>query len=117
RQPGVEAAVVNFAGSEASVHVTDGADTDHLIAAVDRIGYHLELIEEEDEGPARGSRYGEEARAQLGRVVGAAALSLPTMVLSMLGPEATWNSVVQWILITPVVFYFGAQFHRAAGRA
>ncbi|MFQ5966519.1 MAG: heavy metal translocating P-type ATPase [Acidimicrobiia bacterium] len=114
RQEGVESAVVNFAGSEASVELAEPVDPGDLVSAVERIGYRIELIEADDKRPDHVGRYGEEARAQLRRVIGAAALSLPSMALAMLGPEATWNPVLQWVLITPVVFYFGAQFHRAA---
>ena len=114
RQDGVENAVVNFAGSEASVEVVEPVDPDELAAAVEKIGYHIELIAEEDERPDLVARYTDEARAQLRRVIGAAALSLPTMALAMAGPGETWSAVLQWLLITPVVFYFGAQFHQAA---
>ena len=43
KQEGVANAAVNLAGASASVQVTKEADTDTLIAAVDKIGYGLEV--------------------------------------------------------------------------
>src|SRR5205807_6252831 len=42
RQPGVEAAIVNFAGNRASVtYRPDAVSLDQLSAVVERLGYHL----------------------------------------------------------------------------
>jgi cation-transporting ATPase V/Cu+-exporting ATPase len=38
------------------------------------------------------------------------------MLLAMLGPDEIWNRVVQGILVTPVVFWAGWQYHRVALR-
>jgi heavy metal translocating P-type ATPase len=113
KQDGVEAAVVNFAGQEARATVTDDADLGALRTAVAKIGYEIQEIDPNDDRRSVTERYSEEARYQLRNVIGSAALSIPLMVLAMLGPDATWNRLLQFVLATIVVFVFGAQFHKA----
>ena len=114
KQDGVEFANVNFAGQEARATVSEDADVDALRAAVAKIGYDIEEIDPDDDRRSITERYNLEAKYQLRRVIGAAALSLPLMLLAMLGPDETWNHVLQFVLSTIVVFGFGAQFHKAA---
>ncbi len=114
RQEGVDTAVVNLALQEARVAVDESVDPAQLEAAVGKIGYGLRSVAESEPRPDIAARYDEERRYQLRNVVAAAALTLPALALAMLGPEARWNGLVQWALITPVEFVFGWQFHRAA---
>jgi heavy metal translocating P-type ATPase len=112
KQDGVESAVVNYATGEARVVGTGTADG--LISAIDAIGYHLVEIRPEDEAPDIVARYEEERRRQWRLFVGSAVLSVPLMVLAMALPESEWNRWLQAALATPVVWYFGFQFHRIA---
>ena len=114
KQDGVEFANVNFAGQEARATVSEDADLDALRAAVAKIGYDIEEIDPDDDRRSITERYNLEAKYQLRNVIGAAALSLPLMLLAMLGPDETWNHALQFVLATIVVFGFGAQFHKAA---
>jgi heavy metal translocating P-type ATPase len=114
KQDGVESAVVNFAGQEARATVTDGADIEALKAAVARIGYDIDEIHPDDDRVPITERYSAEARYQLRNVIGAAVLTVPVMVLAMVGPFEVWNPWVQFVLTTIVVFVFGWQFHAAA---
>jgi heavy metal translocating P-type ATPase len=114
RQPGVEAAAVNFAGGSARVRTNAQVDADSLRTAVQRIGYDMQLSH--DHGMSITARYSEEERAQWRRFAVAAALSIPLMLLSMLGPDALWSRIVQLLLATPVVLWIGWQFHRVALR-
>ncbi|MGI9666116.1 MAG: heavy metal translocating P-type ATPase [Acidimicrobiia bacterium] len=114
KQDGVESAVVNFAGQHARATVTDEADLESLRNAVARIGYDIEEIGPDDDRRSITDRLDAEARYQLRNVIGAAALSVPVMVLAMLGPETLWNPWAQFVLTTIVVWVFGWQFHRAA---
>ena len=114
KQDGVEFANVNFAGQEARATVTDDADIEALRAAVAKIGYDMDEIDPDDDRRSITERYNLEAKYQLRNVIGAAALSTPLMLLAMLGPDTTWNHLLQFILATIVVFVFGAQFHKAA---
>jgi heavy metal translocating P-type ATPase len=114
KQEGVETAVVNFAGQEARATVGSMADVDALRAAVERIGYHITVIDPDDDRRSLTERYDAEAHKQLRLVIGAAGLSIPVMILAMVGPDADWNPWVQFVLTTIVVWVFGWQFQAAA---
>ncbi len=113
KQDGVEQAVVNFASGEAKVYgsvVVPG-----LEAAVEKIGYNIHERADEDDRPDIVARYEVEQQDQWRRFLGAAVLSVPLIALAMFFPmHATWNGWVQFALSTPVVFWFGRQFHTAA---
>lgn len=114
KQDGVESAVVNFAGSEARVAAADGIDLGLLEDAVRKIGYDIHLVQEEEERTSVAERYNEEVRFQWRNFLLAALFTVPVIVLAMTGQDARWSLIAQWVLITPVEFVFGAQFHRAA---
>lgn len=113
KQDGVDTAVVNFAGQEARATLTSDADLDALRSAVAKIGYTISEIDPDDDRRSITERYDEEARRQLRYVVGAFVLALPLMALAMLGPKTTWSGIVEFVLATIVVFFFGSQFHKA----
>ncbi|MEN8041661.1 MAG: heavy metal translocating P-type ATPase, partial [Actinomycetota bacterium] len=113
KQDGVETAIVNFAGQEARATVSADADLAALQAAVAKIGYEIEEIDPNDDRRSLVERYDEEAKSQLRTLIGASILTLPLMILAMLGPEASWNRWTQFVLATIVVFVFGWQFHKA----
>lgn len=113
KQEGVEGVVVNFAGQEARARVGDGADVAGLQAAISRIGYEITPIEDRTQRVPPAERYAADVRYQRRNVILAAVLTVPVMVLSMLGPDTTWSRVVQAVLTTIVVFGLGAQFHAA----
>ena len=114
RQEGVESAVVNFAGQEARAAVAAGTDVAALRAAIDKIGYTVTPLAPGDERTTPVERYAEEVRFQRRNVVLAALLTAPLMILSMLVTESDTTRLLQLLLATPVVFVFGAQFHRTA---
>ena len=115
RQEGVGTAVVNFAGQEARAVVDlDVIDVPQLQAAIDKIGYEITPLTEDEERPSLDERYAEEIAYQKRSLIGAALLSAPVMLLSMFGPDETWAVAIQAILTTIVVFGFGWQFHKAA---
>jgi cation-transporting ATPase V len=114
RQDGVEAANVNLAGASALVRVTEGVNVAGLEAAVSKLGYRIAPHSGDDQPRDMVERYHDDGDVQWRRFWVAAALTLPAMLLSMLGPEAPWNRVVQGILVTPVVVWVGWQFHRVA---
>jgi cation-transporting ATPase V/Cu+-exporting ATPase len=113
KQEGVDEAVVNFAGQEARARVGNSVDLADLQAAISRIGYEITPIEDRTQRVPPAERYAEDARYQRRNVVLAAVLTVPVMVLSMLGPDTTWSRIVQAVLTTIVVFGLGAQFHAA----
>ena len=115
RQDGVESAAVNFAGQEARAVIDpDRVDITLLQAAIDKIGYQITPLADDDDRRSLEERYNEEVEYQKRRVIGAALLTVPVVLLSMLGPDEFWSHAVQGLLTTIVVFGFGWQFHRAA---
>ena len=117
---GVEEAAVNLATNRASV-TYDPAQTSlaALIAAVEKAGYGATPVTEtrpkEAEAPGRD--------AALLNLIGAAALTLPVLVLSMAGMgmagmgRPAWAEWVFAALTTAVVFGFGRQFFAGAWNA
>jgi Cu+-exporting ATPase len=114
---GVQASV-NYATEKAAVEFDAGrVDTADLLGAVEAAGYRAELP---GSAPAAGGAGAEDAgerhvRDLRRRLIGAAVLSLPVLVLSMIPPLQFdyW----QWLalnLATPVVFWAAWPFHRAA---
>jgi len=128
RQPGVEEAVVSFPAQEARVKAAADLDVAALEHAVARIGYTIHAIAPGDERVAPSVRHAGEAAAQRRNLIGAALLTLPVMLLGMFGPRPMgtmdgmpvagpeWSEWVQLMLTIPVMFVFGAQFHRNAWR-
>lgn len=102
------AATVNFASEHAAVTFDPGqVSLEDLIGAVKAAGYHAVLPEDMlDDDPTRPYR----RRLEL-----AVGLSVPLMVFAWVGaarpPGWEWVSLA---LVTPVVFYSGWPFHRAA---
>ena len=114
RQEGVESASVNLAGASASVRVAADADVEGLTTAVDKIGYGLTVHDADHETRDVVEMYSDEERQQRRRFFVALVFTAPAMILHLFGPHAMWNSVVQGLLVTPVVFWSGAQYHRRA---
>jgi cation-transporting ATPase V/Cu+-exporting ATPase len=114
RQEGVEAASVNLAGASALVRVSDGVGVEGLEAAVAKLGYEI-VPHSGGSGPrSMVDHYHDDEHLQWRRFWIAAVLTLPAMLLAMLGPGELWNRVAQAILVTPVVIWGGWQFHRVA---
>ncbi len=114
RQEGVEEAAVNFAGQQARAVVDPNlVDVALLQASIDKIGYEITPLVEGEERPSLDERYEEEVAFQKRNVIGAALLTAPLLLLSMLGPDELWSDMIQAALATIVVFGFGWQFHRA----
>ena len=112
RQPEVDNAAVNFATGTAVVSVSDPVEPESLRKAVQRIGYDLHAVK--DDEPAHDADEHAGHGATWAVFWWAAALSAPLLVLGMFGPDATWSRLLQWALATPVVLVFGWQFHRNA---
>jgi len=110
RLDGVEASV-NYATEKAAVHYdTARVELADLLGAVEAAGYHARLASEAGEAEDR-------AGALRARLFLAAALTAPLTALAMVPPLQFegW----EWLalaLATPVVFWAGAGFHRAAAR-
>jgi Cu+-exporting ATPase len=107
---GVEA-TVNFATEQATVHYEPEVSVERLVAAVESAGYGAHLTAPADEA----HQHDEPLRVLTRRLTLAVVLTAPVALLAMVSPLRfpDW----QWVafaLSTPVVFYSGIGFHRAA---
>jgi cation-transporting ATPase V/Cu+-exporting ATPase len=113
KQEGVASAVVNYAGQEARAEIGPDVDIEALKAAVGKIGYGIEQVDEGEKRTTVTERYAEEVRFQRRNVIGAATFTIPVFLLAQFGPDELWAELLQALLTTIVLFGFGAQFHKA----
>src|ERR671937_1177238 len=115
-------ATVNFATEQASVLCEPGTPVERLVAAVESAGYGAHIAKpphgghEADE--AGGHHHHDEPLTVLTRRLAVAVvLTIPVALLAMVPPLRfpDWEWVAL-LLSTPVVFYSGAGFHRAAAK-
>ncbi|MFR9675506.1 heavy metal translocating P-type ATPase [Streptomyces sp. TR02-1] len=115
RMDGVEA-TVNYATETARVRHGSAVAVDDLIAVVEGAGYTAALPEPPGEdGEQAASRETDDLRPLRQRLVTAAVLAAPVIVLAMV--PALQFTYWQWLSLTlaaPVVTYAGWPFHRAA---
>jgi Cu+-exporting ATPase len=107
--PGVREAIVNLATEKAAVKADAGVKLDAMRAAVEKAGYELG-------DPQRT----EPLRAEAWPVVVSALLSLPLilpMAALLFGFDLMLPAWLQFALATPVQFWLGARFYRAAWKA
>jgi Cu+-exporting ATPase len=107
---GVDASV-NFATEQATVQCDETVAVDDLVSAVEAAGYHARPVEE-----AGGHQHHDEPIAVLRRRLAVAVgLTLPLALVAMV--PALQFTGWEWValaLATPVVFWSGLGFHRAA---
>jgi heavy metal translocating P-type ATPase len=109
RVDGVDQTVVNLATRTASVRGS-GADMEALVGAVQRVGYGARPHLEERSPDA-------EYRSFLDRFLVATVLTVPVLVITFLLPSLRFGPEIAWALTTPVLFWAGLPFFRAALRA
>ncbi|MGI8659976.1 MAG: heavy metal translocating P-type ATPase, partial [Thermoleophilaceae bacterium] len=112
-------ATVNYATEKAAVEFEAGTvSTDDLIGAVEAAGYRATPPGSPGDGSLRddaGAREDAAVVSLRNRLIGAAVLSVPLLAISMI--PALQFEYWQWLalqLATPVVFWAGWPFHRAA---
>ncbi len=114
---GVEA-TVNFATEQATVRCDAAVTVDDLVGAVEAAGYHAypAAPAHDVHAVAAGHHHHDEPATVLRRrLVTAIALTTPVALLAMVPPlQFTGWEWAALVLSTPVVFYSGAGFHRAA---
>ncbi|MES2114062.1 MAG: heavy metal translocating P-type ATPase [Pseudomonadota bacterium] len=114
--PGVLSATVNLATERASVTVAgDEADVARLAAAVVKAGYEATPADAPG-APAAASRQLPEPW----QIAISAAFTIPLlapMVANLFGVHLMLPAWLQWALATPVQFWIGARFYRAAWKA
>jgi len=106
-------ATVNLALEQAHVDHGAAVSTDQLISAVEATGYQASVIGPGHDGDGRGRGIPEESLRR--RLLGSAVLAVPVVVVSMVMdwqfPGWGWWALA---LTTPIVFWGGYPFHRAA---
>src|SRR5436190_16094278 len=116
------AATVTFATEEATVRCETNVAVERLVAAVESAGYGARPSSSRYPPPRQSAdhdaahhHHDEPLLALRQRLVVAVALTFPVALLAMLAPFRfpRWEWVAL-LLSTPVVFYCGAGFHRAA---
>jgi Cu+-exporting ATPase len=106
-------ATVNFATEQAMVTHDPQVGVDALVAAVEAAGYGAHQATS-----IHVHGYDEPARIMRRRLVVSTVLTVPTALLAMVSPLQFPNwEWVALLLATPVVFWCGLGFHRAALRA
>ncbi|KFZ30525.1 metal ABC transporter ATPase [Pseudidiomarina salinarum] len=112
--PGVISANVNLATEQVMVEASASVNAGQLAEAAEKGGYQLEAMG----GVSQAEDSGETPfyRQDWFPVAGAAVLTIP-LVLPMIGLLFGKHWMLppfwQWLLATPVQFYFGARFYRA----
>lgn len=114
--PGVVSANVNLATERVSLQLLTDIDFQTLQQALANSHYHLVEPEPETTAGTATTRSTPFYQSDWWPVLGSALLTLP-LVLPMLGMllSADWMlpALWQWLLATPVQFYFGARFYKA----
>jgi P-type Cu+ transporter len=112
-------ATVNFATEQATVHCDEAVPVEQVVEAVESAGYGARPVADplgEHEAAAAGHHHHDEPlRVLTRRLVVAIVLTIPVALLAMVPPLRFpgWEWVAL-VLSTPVVFYSGIGFHRAA---
>ena len=114
---GVEASV-NFATEQATVRCEPDVGLETLVGAVESAGYGARLAQPAHASHGEGGHHHDEPiRVLTRRLAVAVGLTLPVALLAMVPPlrfpDWEWAALA---LSTPVVFYAGIGFHRAAAR-
>ncbi|MDR3411422.1 MAG: heavy metal translocating P-type ATPase [Formivibrio sp.] len=113
KQSGVSAGV-NFATETAEVHFPAGLwSAEDLIAVVEKAGYSAQLEMDANDHAAEKAAQMQHERNHF---LLAAVLTLPLLagMFSMGGHGELLPRWLQWLLATPVQFWFGARFYRGA---
>ena len=114
-QPGVQEAAVNYASATAQViYDADACSPLLLKAAVQNAGYDLLVEGQEDAADEAEKIHLAHYERLKKRTLGAIALALPIMLLSMIWMQVQWVNYVVWLLATVVLFVFGRSFFISA---
>ena len=112
--PGIKSASVNYADTSIRVEFSpEEISPSEMKKAIQSIGYDI-IIDE-----ANSLEMKEEARNSYFRMIrintiGAATFSIPLVIIAMVFMNIPYANYIMMALATPVVFWFGRQFHSGA---
>ena len=118
--PGVASVSVNLATERAHLTLDQPTSTASLQQAVADAGYEARLVQSENTAKDDQAQRDKADKLAGWHVVTAAVLSLPLfipMVASFFGGHWNIPGLLQLVLATPVQFWLGARFYRAAWKA
>ena len=111
-QPGVCEATINYATASAQVvYDSDECSDQSLKTAVQNAGYDLLTDTGNDTNEEAEQAHAKRYRSLKTQTIGAVALAVPVMVISMWFSELTLMKYIVWILSTIVVLGFGRSFY------
>ncbi len=110
-QEGVIDAAVNYANASATVtYIPIIVTPEKLKTAIQSIGYDLVIEESADAAHDLETLQQKGFSALKKKTIGAIALTLPVVVISMFFMNLPYANYITWILSTPVVLFFGRHF-------
>lgn len=113
---GVAKAEVNYANASVLIEF-DKSDLQalDLKATLNGIGYDL-IVEDDEELAQEEASLAQayELKKLIRQTIGAAALTIPVMTISMVFPELPYANWVMMVLALPVVAVFGSRFYKSA---
>jgi len=111
---GVKNASVNFADTSIRVEFfPDEITPSEMKKAVQAIGYDI-IIDEENSQELKDEAQQDHFKKSRKNTIGAAALSIPLLIIAMLFHDIPYANYLMLFLATPVVFWFGRQFPSGA---
>lgn len=119
KQHGVFSAVVNLATETVTLDLEPSTTNASLQQAVAAAGYEL-ILPTEQAGAGATNKAPAFYQQDSWPVIASAVLTLPLvlpMIGMLFGSELMLPAFWQWLLATPVQFYFGARFYKAGWRA
>ncbi|RDS84250.1 heavy metal translocating P-type ATPase [Dyella psychrodurans] len=117
--PEVADVSVNLATEQASVAMLAGTDVATLMNAVVKAGYHASRVDADATSAQQGAVSSGSAKERR-HLLWSVALSLPLiapMLAMPLGMHIALPGWLEWLLATPVQFWLGARFYKAAYQA
>lgn len=117
RQQGVQTASVNFATGTALIEYDgDETDTCKLKAALQAVGYDLDIDEGEEAEENLNLMQIEHYKRLKQKVLGSLLFCIPLVIIAMtpLLMHMAYANYVMWLLASPVVLYFGRDFFSRA---
>ena len=112
--PGIKSASVNFADTSVRVEFSpEVISPSSMKKAVQAIGYDI-IIDEENSQALKEEAHDTYFKLIRTNTIGAAALSIPLVIIAMVFMNIPYANYIMLVLATPVVFWFGRQFPAGA---